>query len=29
MMRIAERLGFYDLTRIDMGSPVFGSPEER
>lgn len=28
MMRISERLGFYDRTKLDMDSPVYGSDEE-
>lgn len=28
MMRIAERLGLYDRTKLDMDAPVFGSLEE-
>lgn len=28
MMRICERLGFYDRTKLDMKSPVFGSFSE-
>lgn len=28
MMRIAERLGIYDRTKLDMTSPVFGSFSE-
>ena len=28
MMRIAERLGLYDRTRLDMGAPVFDSFDE-
>ena len=28
MMRIAERLGMYDHTKLDMDSPVFDSFEE-
>ena len=27
MMRIAERLGFYDRTKVKMDSPVFTDPE--
>lgn len=25
MMRISERLGMYDASKLDMGAPVFGS----
>ena len=28
MMRIAERLGYYDHTKLDMDAPVFDSFEE-
>ena len=28
MMRICERLGLYDRTKLDMDSPVFGSIAE-
>lgn len=28
MMRICERLGIYDRTKLDMDAPVFGSMEE-
>ncbi len=28
MMRICERLGFYDASKLDMDAPVFGSLEE-
>lgn len=28
MMRICERLGFYDRTKLDMDAPVFGSFDE-
>lgn len=28
MMRIAERLGFYDATKLDMTAPVFDDVEE-
>lgn len=28
MMRISERLGFYDRTKLDMDAPVFNSPKE-
>lgn len=28
MMRICERLGFYDRTKLDMDAPVFTDPEE-
>lgn len=28
MMRIAERLGFYDPTKLDMNSPVFENIDE-
>lgn len=28
MMRIAERLGFYDRTKLNMDAPVFDDPEE-
>ena len=28
MMRIAERLGMYDHTKLDMGAPVFDSFDE-
>lgn len=28
MMRIAERLGLYDRTKLDMDSPVFNTPIE-
>lgn len=27
MMRIAERMGFYDRHKLDMDSPVFDNPE--
>ena len=27
LMRISERLGFYDRTKLDMESPVFDTPE--
>lgn len=28
MMRISERLGMYDFTRLDMSAPVFDTPED-
>lgn len=28
MMRICERLGFYDRTKLNMDAPVVSSPEE-
>lgn len=28
MMRIAERLGMYDRTKLDMEAPVFDEPED-
>ena len=28
MMRIAERLGMYDRTKLDMQAPVFESPDD-
>ena len=28
MMRIMERLGFYDRTKLDMDAPVFKSYDE-
>lgn len=28
LMRIAERLGMYDRTQLDMAAPVFESPDE-
>lgn len=28
MMRIAERLGMYDRSKLDMESPVFGTPAQ-
>lgn len=28
MMRIAERCGFYDRTKLNMASPVYDTPEE-
>ncbi len=28
MMRIAERLGMYDRTKLDMESPVFDDPDD-
>jgi len=28
MMRICERLGMYDASKLDMGAPVFQSVEE-
>lgn len=27
-MRIAERLGFYDRTKLDMEAPVFDTPDQ-
>lgn len=28
MMRIGERLGLYDHTKLDMEAPVYGGPDE-
>lgn len=28
MMRIAERLGMYDRTKLEMDSPVFDDPDD-